>query len=84
MQAVSQQTPSAQKVDEHCPGIAQLEPLGCGVGVVLGVRLGVPVPVTVGVTVSVSVGVIVTVAVGLGGRESVHVPSQNPGPTAVW
>ena len=48
VQAVSQHTPSTQKVDAHCAGSAQLDPLGCGVGVAVGVRVGVLVGVAVG------------------------------------
>ena len=55
MQAVSQQTLSAQeRPDAHCEVVAQAPP--CGTGVELGVEVGVVVGVSVGVADGVGVG----------------------------
>jgi hypothetical protein len=63
--AVSQQTLSTQLPDAHCPAAVQLEPLGCGVGVLVGVSVGVLGGVAVGVLVGVKVGVLVGVLLGV-------------------
>jgi hypothetical protein len=67
VQAVSQQTLSAQKSPAaHCADMAQAPPWG--MGVLVGVAVTVAVNVTVAVAVSVAVGVVVavTVAVAVG------------------
>jgi hypothetical protein len=69
VQAVSQQTPLAQKPVPHCEGVEHAPPWGTGVlvgvEVTVGVLVGVAVVVTVGVLVGVAVGVLVAVAVGV-------------------
>src|SRR6266702_7411225 len=72
VQAVSQQTPSTQKVDEHCTRSVQLDPLGCGVGVAVGVGVDVLVAVCVGV------------AVGVAGTSASWPRISPPGNTASW
>src|SRR5215471_18158758 len=54
VQAVSQQTPLAQKPVPHCDGVAQAPPWGTGV--LVGVDVTVAVAVLVGVAVGVRVG----------------------------
>jgi hypothetical protein len=61
VQAVSQQTPLAQKPVPHCDGVAHAPP--CRTGVRVGVTVGVWVGVFVTVAVCVTVAVFVTVAV---------------------
>jgi hypothetical protein len=53
LHAVSQQTPSAQKVDAHTEPVSHAAPFGFGVGVTVGVAVTVPVAVTVAVGVHV-------------------------------
>jgi hypothetical protein len=64
VQAVSQQTPLAQKRPAaHCDGVAQAPP--CGTGVLVGVDVTVAVCVAVDVAVTVAVAVTVGVMVGV-------------------
>ncbi len=77
---VSQQTPSAQFVDWHCPADPQASPFGRatvlvtpGVAVLVGVSVTVAVAPSVAVAVGVSFGVSVGVAVGL----ATHMPSMH-------
>jgi hypothetical protein len=65
LQAVLQQTPSAQKVEMHCTESVQLAPSGCGVLVTVGVAVAVAVSVLVAVAVAVGVSVTVAVEVEL-------------------
>jgi len=77
-QAVSQHTPSTQKVDAHSPGVTHAPPFGTGVivgvaelvavcvAVAVPVAVDVVVPVAVAVAVSVAVDVVVPVAVAVG------------------
>lgn len=64
--AVSQQTPSPQKVVTHSLPVVQAPPCGTAVlvGVAVTVAVAVAVPVAVAVEMGVTVGVVVGVCVG--------------------